>query len=332
MSSIHAHARATAVVPTTEQFRQYGAVGGGCDGCPFATVEGEANLDDPDEAHFACGLLGKVVWGEDSPCQTADWFDFIVEARDDERRIGQQQLDDATALMTETAELLRGYERHHREQAERLAAQGTGATLSQERDRIEKAERNQLAADRIEAWLRGDTIYPITPGGDYVAHVNYGPANRVTAVREASAGTGLHPEVEDALLCAAGERDATCGLTAADRYRIHFRDEGRRARLDGKTEADCPHTRLLPDQRDQWAGIEPGAEWLAGWREENDGDRSVEACRDRFGNVENFTGAPWRLEGHAELVAFRLTTGDPRFDPAGPVCVNGYLYQPAKEA
>lgn len=29
--------------------------------------------------------------------------------------------------------------------------------------------------------------------------------------------------------------------------------------------------------------------------------------------------------------AFALSTADPRFDPAQPVCVNGYLYHPAKE-
>lgn len=41
--------------------------------------------------------------------------------------------------------------------------------------------------------------------------------------------------------------------------------------------------------------------------------------------------APFRVEGVADLTAFRLTTGDPRFDPAEPVVVNGYLYHPTKE-
>ncbi len=41
--------------------------------------------------------------------------------------------------------------------------------------------------------------------------------------------------------------------------------------------------------------------------------------------------APWRKEGVADLAAFRLTTGDPRFDPGKPVCVNGYRYTPTKE-
>lgn len=41
--------------------------------------------------------------------------------------------------------------------------------------------------------------------------------------------------------------------------------------------------------------------------------------------------APWRLEGVADLAAFRLTTGDPSFDPAAPVTINGFRYVPAKE-
>lgn len=40
---------------------------------------------------------------------------------------------------------------------------------------------------------------------------------------------------------------------------------------------------------------------------------------------------PWRKEGVADLVAVRLNTGDPRFDPALPATINGYLYVPAKE-
>lgn len=40
---------------------------------------------------------------------------------------------------------------------------------------------------------------------------------------------------------------------------------------------------------------------------------------------------PWRTEGVADLGAFRITTGDPRFDPGKPVTVNGFLYVPAKE-
>jgi hypothetical protein len=34
----------------------------------------------------------------------------------------------------------------------------------------------------------------------------------------------------------------------------------------------------------------------------------------------------------ATAATFKLQTGDPRFDPAQPVLVNGFLYHPAKEA
>lgn len=40
---------------------------------------------------------------------------------------------------------------------------------------------------------------------------------------------------------------------------------------------------------------------------------------------------PWRTEGVADLAAFRMTTGDPRFDPKRPATINGFLYHPAKE-
>lgn len=40
---------------------------------------------------------------------------------------------------------------------------------------------------------------------------------------------------------------------------------------------------------------------------------------------------PWRTEGVADLGAFRITTGDPRFTPGEPVTVNGFLYVPASK-
>lgn len=47
--------------------------------------------------------------------------------------------------------------------------------------------------------------------------------------------------------------------------------------------------------------------------------------------AEWFEGARWRTDGVADLTAFRVTTGDPRFDPGKPVTINGFLYHPAKE-
>jgi hypothetical protein len=75
--------------------------------------------------------------------------DFAIE-----RATGQRQLDDASALMTEAAELFRSYERHHRG----IAAK-TGARTGRE----EKAERNALMAARLEAWLAGEERYPVSP-------------------------------------------------------------------------------------------------------------------------------------------------------------------------
>lgn len=127
-----------------------------------------------------------------------------------------------------------------------------------------------------------------------------------------------------------------CELTEADRWRITFRDEGRKARRDGLTIADCPAFPHVPnDKPHPFAGVDHGTEWIAGWREEDEGgDRSVAACRSKF-EGRPFEGAPqsapWRTEGVADLGAFRITTGDPRFDPGEPVTVNGFLYVPAKE-
>ncbi len=85
----------------------------------------------------------------------AAWSD---DAFDDQRRVGQRQLDDATALMAEAATLLRGYEAHHREQA---SIADTGPRRD---DRNERAEVNALMASRLEAWLRGEEFYPVKPG------------------------------------------------------------------------------------------------------------------------------------------------------------------------
>lgn len=47
--------------------------------------------------------------------------------------------------------------------------------------------------------------------------------------------------------------------------------------------------------------------------------------------LEGDAAARWRTEGVADLAAFRITTPDPRFDPAAPATINGFLYHPAKE-
>ncbi len=169
----------------------------------------------------------------------------------EERQIGQRQLDDATALFTETAALLRGYEKHHRDEAFRL-----GCGTDEHRDRTAKAERNALAAARLEAWLAGEERYPTNP------------AEALRQIAERMVDGETIKGVDHASFDAAAAKLAEPGV---------------------------------PDEENP----EASAEW--------------------------FEGARWRTEGVADLAAFRVTTGDPRFDPAGPVVINGFLYHPAHQ-
>lgn len=161
-----------------------------------------------------------------------------------ERATGQRQLDDAGALMREAAELFREYEAHHRAKID-----------SEERDvRTHRAERNALAAARLEAWLAGKDRYPTNPA---------------EALRD-----------------------------IAERM------------VDGETIKGVDHASF---------------------------DRAAAACNEIVVSHvppeedRSPRSAPWRQEGVADLAAFRITTGDPRFEPSAPVTVNGFLYVPAKE-
>lgn len=102
----------------------------------------------------------------------AEWGEGQAEAREAGR------LNDAEILMREAAELLRGYERHHRAKVP-PPYEGPGRVISQpactdeQLAAIEKADRNGLMAARLEGWLRGDRVFPITADGDYVAHAGF---------------------------------------------------------------------------------------------------------------------------------------------------------------
>lgn len=122
-----------------------------------------------------------------------------------ERSTGQAQLDDATALMREAAELFRAYERHHRDIAKR-----TGARTGRE----EKAERNALMAARLEAWLDGKGIYPITADGAYGAHADFRRPPAEPNVRPVTGALG-DPEVVEGLMAASGMIDASVSLSMA---------------------------------------------------------------------------------------------------------------------
>lgn len=264
----------------------------------------------------------------------------------EERQIGQRQLDDATALMRETAELLRGYEKHHRDEAFRL-----GCGTDEHRDRTAKAERNALAAARLEAWLRGEERYPTNP-----AEVLRGMAEGLAA----QAGLGVdHPSFDaaaahmEARLSPVADTDVVLNHEGEV---IPIRPMGQRPPgLADMTFAEAPPGTPIPIYRlgeavdlvsamEGAALIERGDGWVKvhGVRNAHDlfnvlrlakiaaecgepDEENPEAPAEWFG------AARWRTDGVADLAALRLNTADPRFDPAGPVTINGFLFHPAKE-
>lgn len=90
----------------------------------------------------------------------------LFAARDDfsvEAATGQRQLDDATALMTEARDLFRGYEAHHREKVERFPGRpDVPDDVAAFKVLRRKFETNALMAARLDAWLKGEPIYPTT--------------------------------------------------------------------------------------------------------------------------------------------------------------------------
>lgn len=149
-----------------------------------------------------------------------------------ERATGQRQLDDATALMTEAAELLRSYERHHharwsaaREQLRRTTAPAAVASLTEQASEAEeKAERNALMAARLEAWLAGEDRYQVK-AVDLPGVTSREQAERMadwrrngpwgSNVRPVERGPLADPDVFEGLLAASGQVDATCPLSPA---------------------------------------------------------------------------------------------------------------------
>jgi hypothetical protein len=205
---------------------------------------------------------------------------------DDERAIeanvGQRQIDHATELMRETAELLRDYEAHHRAQA--LIA--TRETV--EFDRIAKAERNALAAARLEAWLAGASRFPI----------RYSDACRATDHPLRVIG---RPDLEAA---ARGEAsDESCRVELHDNV------------VDFET---FPPVKRPP--------APPNLKQVDG---ELGDPVVVESLMAASGMLDSTTLV--RRHRSGGLVPVSLSTPDPRFDPARPVYVNGYLFRPAKE-
>ena len=291
----------------------------------------EANDGTPD-SYRRQGFLTGAEWAEDR-CgaihagEQGDWAD--------ERASYRRRLDEAATLMRETAELLRGYEKHHRDQAAHLAAQGTGATMEREQDRQAKADRNALAAARLEAWV-DPASQPVqatreVPGEDVmVAHGQVidlpGVTSREQARRLAHHAdptrftpvpgfAGLDPEILEALQATAGEAERVTGVVEVVGLPVSKR--GGDYEFDGEIRA------VIPKRSGEV-------------RYAVEDDRGLllimNARQCGLPSSGRRAAPPHRPGGVADLLAFRVQTGDPRFDPLAPVCVNGYLYHPTKEA
>lgn len=231
----------------------------------LASIDQEDWVEGKPDAYRREGFLTGAEWA----AVTAD-AEFAIE-----RSTGQRQLDDATALMTEAAELFRSYERHHRG----IAAK-TGARTGRE----EKAERNALMASRLEAWLAGEECYPVT---------------RVEFVRD-----------QPGLACEIGGPP--------------FDAEACRARVDTVVHLDV--TQPIPAEIAASGDIVPAG--VSNIRPVTDGPLADQGMIEQL--VEAL-GGPARSLSTVKAGAFRLQTPDPRFDPARPVVVNGFIFIPATE-
>ena len=235
-----------------------------------------------------------------------------------ERATGQRQLDEAGALIREAAALLRGYETHHLAKAERISASG-GRDLETEAavdDARSKARRNGAMAARLEAWLAGEPL----PGSMAAAD---------QAAQEAFVSAQLDAGIDQIGEADEPAHDPDLATGCAD-------DHGP---LAGFFDRDKPlivppaprHDRAPADLVAAMAGaslIEEGVGWVKVHGLAN--ARALFDCLAAANAVAQ-GGAVWRLEGVADLAAFRLTTGDPRFDPRKPATINGFLYHPTKE-
>lgn len=281
-----------------------------------------------------------------------------------ERATGQRQLDDARALMVETAELLRGYEEHHR--AKVPAEPGNGLARFEGQLAAEKADRNALAASRLEAWVRGEDRYPVQ-ASENPAEVLRGIAERTAEECGLTVDHASFDQAAARLAETPGEDSAVAHGQVIDLPGVTSREQAERlARHDdptrftpvpGFTGLDPEILEALQATAGETAALDPVGLPVSkrGGDYEFDGEiRAVIPKRSgevRYA-VEDDRGlllimnarqcglpdagrrsAPHhRPGGVADLLAFRVTTGDPRFDPLAPVCVNGYLYHPTKEA
>lgn len=180
-----------------------------------------------------------------------------------ERATGQQQLDDAWALMAESAALFLGYAEHHQRRADALAGSMDGDTdPAAQMASLQKARVNLLAALRLKEWMAGLGRYTVSPG-------------------------------EDTMACRA--EPFPIPAVVADNGDLVPVDTKRRSNIRPVTAGPMADPLMI--------------------------DSLVQAL-----------GGPAHSLSSVKAAGFSLQTGDPRFDPAEPVLINGYRFTPATEA
>ncbi len=263
--------------------------------------------------------------------RVAAYFAGIHGAEQDlwavERATGQRQLDEAGALIRETATLLRGYEAHHEAKAQRASERG-GRDLETEAavdDARSKARRNGAMAARLEAWLAGEPLPGSMSAADQAAQEAFVSAALDAGVDQITEAD--EPARNDPDLATGCADDALPG-TAED-WRAALENPLIVYRLG---EAH--------DLVSAMAGavlIEEGVGWVKVHGVDNAKALFYVLTLAKLANEAAPAdptappSAPWRTAGVADLAAFRITTPDPRFDPRAPATINGFLFYPAKE-
>lgn len=221
-------------------------------------------------------------------------FAYLGAIHRGEQDLWHERFAAAGELIAEAAALFRSYEAHHHERELAAAARFDAEGRDQS---AAKAERNARAAAKLERWL-----------------LDRNPAE---VLRQAAVGM-VDGEtirgVDHASFDRAAEiLDQPAGPIG---HRV--------AKRSGDYEFDGEVVAIIPKRSGAIRyAVEDDRGLLLVMNARQCGLPEPEDRSPR--------SAPWRQEGVADLAAFRITTGDPRFDPSAPVTVNGFLYVPAKE-
>ena len=101
------------------------------------------------------------------------------------------------AAIKEAAELFRSYEGHHREEALNLNPGGSGRSMSPKvLARQDKAERNRLAAEKLEALLVADAVQDALRDGRLASEAEERAHNGGFTIAESEA-VGFEPPPQD---------------------------------------------------------------------------------------------------------------------------------------